>query len=59
MTKGVDLELFVALGGDTNGDGKVGLGDWGTLRANFGRAGMDWTDGNFDPWTDDTVGLGD
>jgi hypothetical protein len=58
IVKSVDLELFIALGGDVDGDGKVGLGDWGTLRANFGRTGMDWTDGNFDS-DNDAVGLGD
>jgi len=58
---GVDLELFVAWGGDADGDGKVFLADWGTLRANFGAggSGMGWADGNFDPWVDDRVFLSD
>ncbi|NQU21537.1 MAG: hypothetical protein HQ567_09655, partial [Candidatus Nealsonbacteria bacterium] len=36
ITEGVDIELFVALGGDADGDGKVWLSDWAALRANFG-----------------------
>ncbi|NQU22855.1 MAG: hypothetical protein HQ567_16375, partial [Candidatus Nealsonbacteria bacterium] len=36
VTEAVDLELFVALGGDSDGDGKVWLSDWAALRANFG-----------------------
>ncbi|NQU23119.1 MAG: PEP-CTERM sorting domain-containing protein [Candidatus Nealsonbacteria bacterium] len=60
-TPGVDVELFVALGGDADGDGKVWLSDWASLRANFGNTGTDmtWIDGNFDPWTDDKVWLSD
>jgi len=34
----VELDLFVALGGDADGDGKVWLSDWAALRANFGNA---------------------
>ncbi len=46
---GVDLELFVALGGDTDGDGVVWLEDWLTFRPNFDPdgTGMEWTDGDF------------
>ncbi|NQU20010.1 MAG: hypothetical protein HQ567_01910, partial [Candidatus Nealsonbacteria bacterium] len=36
ITDSVDLEVFVALGGDADGDGKVWLSDWAALRANFG-----------------------
>ncbi|NQU23246.1 MAG: hypothetical protein HQ567_18355, partial [Candidatus Nealsonbacteria bacterium] len=61
VTRAVDLEVFVALGGDSDGDGKVWLSDWAALRANFGNtgSGKTWTDGNFDPWTDDKVWLSD
>ena len=61
ITLGVDLELFIAIGGDADGDGKVWLSDWGKLRANFGNngSGFGWTDGNFDPWNDDKVWLSD
>ncbi|NQU26193.1 MAG: hypothetical protein HQ567_33315, partial [Candidatus Nealsonbacteria bacterium] len=54
VTTSVDLEVFVALGGDADGDKKVWLSDWAALRANFGNTGTDktWTDGNFDPWVD-------
>ena len=48
---GVDVELFIAEGGDTNGDGKVWLQDWLNFRPNFdstGSEGLDWTDGDFD-----------
>ncbi len=47
---GVDLELFIALGGDTNGDGTVWLQDWLNFRPNFNPTGseLDWTDGDFD-----------
>jgi hypothetical protein len=57
----VDLELFIALGGDADGDGMVWLSDWGKLRQNFGNegSGFGWTDGNFDPWVDDKVWLSD
>ncbi|NQU26553.1 MAG: PEP-CTERM sorting domain-containing protein, partial [Candidatus Nealsonbacteria bacterium] len=57
----VNLELFVALGGDADGDGKVWLSDWAALRANFGNtgAGKTWTEGNFDPWVDEKVWLSD
>ncbi len=53
--------MFVALGGDADGDGKVWLSDWAALRANFGNAGTGktWTEGNFDPWVDDRVWLSD
>ncbi|NQU23933.1 MAG: hypothetical protein HQ567_21835, partial [Candidatus Nealsonbacteria bacterium] len=49
ITRSVDLELFVALGGDSDGDGKVWLSDWAALRANFGNTGTGktWTEGNF------------
>ncbi|NQU21652.1 MAG: LamG domain-containing protein, partial [Candidatus Nealsonbacteria bacterium] len=52
MTNTVNLDLFIALGGDADGDGKVWLSDWAALRANFGNtgAGKTWTEGNFDPW---------
>ncbi|NQU24453.1 MAG: hypothetical protein HQ567_24490 [Candidatus Nealsonbacteria bacterium] len=58
---GVDVTLFIALGGDADGDGKVWLSDWAALRANFGNSGTGkaWTNGNFDPWRDDKVGLSD
>ncbi|NQU20207.1 MAG: PEP-CTERM sorting domain-containing protein [Candidatus Nealsonbacteria bacterium] len=61
VTTAVELDVFVALGGDADGDGKVWLSDWGLLRANFGNtgAGKTWTDGNFDPWVDDKVWLSD
>ncbi|NQU26336.1 MAG: hypothetical protein HQ567_34050, partial [Candidatus Nealsonbacteria bacterium] len=57
----VDLDLFIALGGDSDGDGKIWLSDWAALRANFGNAGIGktWTDGNSDPWVDDKVWLSD
>jgi len=60
-TTGVELELFLALGGDADGDGKVWLSDWAALRANFGNSGTGkkWTDGNTDPWIDDKVWLSD
>ncbi len=48
---GVDLELFIAKGGDTDGDGEVWLSDWLNFRPNFnsvGSPGLDWTDGDFD-----------
>ncbi len=48
---GVDVELFIAKGGDTDGDGKVWLEDWLNFRPNFdatGSPGLDWTDGDFD-----------
>ncbi len=48
---GVDVELFIAKGGDTDGDGKVWLQDWLNFRPNFdstGSEGLDWTDGDFD-----------
>ncbi|NQU22799.1 MAG: hypothetical protein HQ567_16090, partial [Candidatus Nealsonbacteria bacterium] len=35
----VELDLFVALGGDADGDRKVWLSDWAALRANFGNTG--------------------
>ncbi|NQU25037.1 MAG: autotransporter-associated beta strand repeat-containing protein, partial [Candidatus Nealsonbacteria bacterium] len=38
-TRSVDLDVFVALGGDADGDGKVWLSDWAALRANFGNTG--------------------
>ena len=47
----VDIELFIAKGGDTDGDGKVWLQDWLNFRPNFdstGTEGLDWTDGDFD-----------
>ncbi|NQU26424.1 MAG: hypothetical protein HQ567_34495, partial [Candidatus Nealsonbacteria bacterium] len=58
---GVELDVFVALGGDADGDEKVWLSDWAALRANFGNtgAGKTWTEGNFDPWVDDKVWLSD
>ncbi|NQU20231.1 MAG: hypothetical protein HQ567_03040, partial [Candidatus Nealsonbacteria bacterium] len=61
ITTGVELDLFVALGGDADGDGKVWLSDWAALRANFGNTGTGktWTEGNFDPWVDDKVWLSD
>ncbi|NQU22982.1 MAG: LamG domain-containing protein, partial [Candidatus Nealsonbacteria bacterium] len=61
ITQAVDLDLFVALGGDSDGDGKVWLSDWAALRANFGNTGTGktWTEGNFDPWVDDKVWLSD
>jgi len=57
----VEIDLFVALGGDADGDGKVWLSDWAALRANFGNSGsgLRWTDGNFDPWNDEKVWLSD
>jgi len=57
----VELDLFVALGGDVDGDGKVWLSDWAALRANFGNSGsgLGWKDANFDPWVDDKVWLSD
>ncbi|NQU21727.1 MAG: hypothetical protein HQ567_10620, partial [Candidatus Nealsonbacteria bacterium] len=39
ITESVDLDLFIALGGDADGDGKVWLSDWAALRANFGNTG--------------------
>jgi len=61
IATGVDLDLFIARGGDADGDGKVFLSDWGLLRSNYGvnRSGMTWTDANFDPWVDDVVFLSD
>ena len=59
IVEAVELDVLVALGGDADGDAAIGLSDWGTLRANFGRNGTDWTDGNFDPWGNDEVGLAD
>jgi hypothetical protein len=61
VTRSVDLEVFVALGGDADGDKKVWLSDWAALRANFGNTdtGKTWTDGNFDPWVDGKVWLSD
>ncbi|NQU25076.1 MAG: hypothetical protein HQ567_27635, partial [Candidatus Nealsonbacteria bacterium] len=35
----VDLDLFIALGGDADGDGQVWLSDWAALRAKFGNTG--------------------
>ncbi|NQU20386.1 MAG: hypothetical protein HQ567_03820, partial [Candidatus Nealsonbacteria bacterium] len=32
----VNLDVFIALGGDADGDGKVWANDWNVLRANFG-----------------------
>ncbi|NQU22193.1 MAG: hypothetical protein HQ567_12995, partial [Candidatus Nealsonbacteria bacterium] len=60
-TTTVELDVFVALGGDADGDGKVWLTDWAALRANFGNTGTGktWTEGNFDPWVDDKVWLSD
>ncbi|NQU22796.1 MAG: PEP-CTERM sorting domain-containing protein [Candidatus Nealsonbacteria bacterium] len=60
-TESVELKLFIALGGDSDGDGTVWLSDWAALRANFGNTGIGktWTDGNFDPWADDKVWLSD
>ncbi|NQU24804.1 MAG: PEP-CTERM sorting domain-containing protein, partial [Candidatus Nealsonbacteria bacterium] len=57
----VELDVFVALGGDADGDEKVWLSDWAALRANFGNTGTGktWTEGNFDPWVDDKVWLSD
>ncbi|NQU20629.1 MAG: hypothetical protein HQ567_05050, partial [Candidatus Nealsonbacteria bacterium] len=36
ITDAVELDLFIALGGDSDGDGKVWLSDWAALRAKFG-----------------------
>ncbi|NQU25793.1 MAG: hypothetical protein HQ567_31275, partial [Candidatus Nealsonbacteria bacterium] len=61
VTTAVELDVFVALGGDSDGDGKIWLSDWAALRANFGNSGTGktWTDANFDPWVDDKVWLSD
>ncbi len=60
-TESVELKLFIAIGGDADGDGKVWLSDWAALRANFGNTATDktWIDGNFDPWQDGKVWLSD
>ncbi|NQU19808.1 MAG: PEP-CTERM sorting domain-containing protein, partial [Candidatus Nealsonbacteria bacterium] len=61
QTTAVELDVFIALGGDADGDEKVWLSDWAALRANFGNTGTGktWTEGNFDPWVDDKVWLSD
>ncbi len=61
VTETVDLDVFVALGGDVDGDKKVWLSDWAALRAHFGNTATDktWTEGNFDPWVDGKVWLSD
>ncbi|NQU20630.1 MAG: hypothetical protein HQ567_05055, partial [Candidatus Nealsonbacteria bacterium] len=48
ITSSVELDVFIALGGDADGDGKVWLSDWAALRANFGNTGTGktWTEGN-------------
>ncbi|NQU20585.1 MAG: hypothetical protein HQ567_04830, partial [Candidatus Nealsonbacteria bacterium] len=61
ITVRVDLDVFVAIGGDADGDKMVWQSDFDVLDANFSRtgSGMAWTDGNFDPWVDDKVWLSD
>jgi hypothetical protein len=61
ITESVDLDLFIAIGGDIDGDKTVWLKDWGVFRKNFDSesSGMTWTDGNFKPWDDGDVWLGD
>ena len=55
----VEIDLFIALGGDTDGDGKVWLDDWLAFRPNFAPNGTEyeWTDGDFNGdgkvWLDD------
>ncbi len=60
-TTRIDAKLFIALGGDADGDGQVWLSDWAALRANFSNTGTGktWIDGNFDPWENDEVWLSD
>ena len=57
----MDLDIFVALGGDSDGNGKGWLEDWAALRTNFSNEGTDkgWAEGNFDPWNNDKVWLED
>ena len=57
--EGVDVELFIALGGDTDGSGEIWFDDWFNFRPNFAPdgTGNGWTEGDFDGdgkvWFDD------
>ncbi|NQU23830.1 MAG: PEP-CTERM sorting domain-containing protein [Candidatus Nealsonbacteria bacterium] len=61
ITWSVELDVFIAIGGDADGDATVWQSDFDVLDAHFSRtgSGMTWTDGNFDPWVDDKVWLSD